>query len=560
LQTEDCHNIIVVVLRHHCINKGDAVTDPQKTGFNLINSQLELFEPLVEAANAAICCFNTLGQILTINHLFTEFFGDKIGPEQNITSILNEDTGFKNNLLEEIIQNKTIEKEISTKNKNGKSIYLRIMCGPLRSDQIVIGGYAVCINITKTREQQTKIRERDNRLRALVNVTRDGIAIIDQNHKVLEANKQFCDMLGYNPEEVVTLHTWDWEAIYSEEQIRKAYADLSHIRQIIETKHKRKDGSVFDVEVSMTGTVVSGQNVVITVCRDVSERKEAEEALKQSEAKFRSFVENASDLIFTLDKSGTVTYVSPNAKRLTGYTREEVEGKLLIDYLHEDDHETYISFINKAFENQAIETPLEYRLRYKNGKFTWNALNGNIDLSNRDNPVLIGISRNIAERKKYEEKLHYLSQHDQLTGLYNRNPFEYAMQQLEENPEYPLSFISCDLNNLKAINDTYGHPQGDELLKATAEVLKKSLRDEDIIARLGGDEFAIILKKSDENTCNEIISRIKHNIEYHNNFCKTSEKINLAIGAYTADDNTISLKDAFKIADDNMYVEKGKLK
>ena len=537
------------------------MSDHNKTGFEDIQKQLDLSEPLIETFNAAICCFNPQGQILTANQFFIKLFGDDTEwKEKNISNFLMDKTGSTEDIPGKIKDGNIIENEIKILTQTGKTTFLRSIYGPLRLDQHLIGGYAVYIDTTKSREQETRIRERDNRLRALVNVTKDGIAIINQNHKVLEANKQFCEMLGYNPEEAISLHTWDWEAIYTEEQIRKAYADLSHVNHIIETRHRRKDGSCFDVEVSMTGTVVDGQNVVITVCRDISERKETEKALKQSEAKFRSFVENASDLIFTLSNSGLITYVSPNITRLTGYARDEIEGKPLLDFLHSDDHDTYQLFIEKAFKKKTVESPIEYRIHNKKGKYTWNALNGNIDLTNKDEPVFIGISRNIDERKKYEEKLHYLSQHDQLTGLYNRNPFEYEMSQLEENPEYPLSFLSCDLNNLKKINDTYGHPQGDELLKATALLLKESLREQDLVARLGGDEFAVILKKADEKTCSEIIERINKSIAKYNKESILSENIQLAIGAYTVYDNNTTLKEAFKIADDKMYIDKARVK
>ena len=289
------------------------------------------------------------------------------------------------------------------------------------------------------------------------------------------------------PAEVLKLHTWDWEVNMPEPEIRRIFQDLTKINETFETLHRRKDGTTFAVEVSATGARVGGENAVICVCRDISARKRAEEALKQSEAKFRTFVENASDIIFTIDRRGNITYISPNIEKISGFLASEYAGKNYTAFIHPDDVNSFLEYVRQCFETKWEQRPLEYRVRHQDGVWRWHSLNGSItdDLNNEQ--ILIGISRNITERKKYEEQLEYLSYYDQLTGLYNRALYEKEIERLQNSDQYPISMMLCDLDDLKIVNDTLGHQNGDRLLKACADLIKASIRRErDIVARFGG--------------------------------------------------------------------------
>ena len=194
------------------------------------------------------------------------------------------------------------------------------------ADGNLIGVLGIAHDITAAREAEIALRQADERRRQLMDASRDGIAIIGQDHKVIEANQRFADMLGYSREEVLELHTWDWEAALSEAEIRAAFADLSTVNAQFESRHRRKDGSLYEVEVSATGTRVDGKNVVITVARDIGERKAAERALRESEAKFSAIFNQAADGILLID-TGSLRFVEFNeaACRTLGYTAEEFE-------------------------------------------------------------------------------------------------------------------------------------------------------------------------------------------------------------------------------------------
>jgi len=167
--------------------------------------------------------------------------------------------------------------------------------------------------------------------------------------------------------------------------------------------------------------------------------------------------------------------------------------------------------------------------------------------------VIVSIT-DITERKQAEEKLFYASTHDALTGLYNRAYFNQELAKLESSRRFPVSIVIVDVDDLKTINDNYGHAAGDHQLQQTAKVLSKVFRAEDTIARIGGDEFAVLLPDTKALTAYQILERVRRMVEYLNNH-NGKYPLNLSSGAATARQSG-SLDQALKEADDRMYSEK----
>jgi diguanylate cyclase (GGDEF)-like protein len=163
----------------------------------------------------------------------------------------------------------------------------------------------------------------------------------------------------------------------------------------------------------------------------------------------------------------------------------------------------------------------------------------------------------IANRKIVEEQLRFLSNHDSLTGVYNRAFFEEELARLELSRDYPVSIIITDVDNLKKVNDSLGHVVGDELLRRTCNVLSSVIRAGDVLARIGGDEFAVILPRTDKAQVEIIHSRIQSKLKDHNaGYPETP--LNFSIGLSTAERG--NLKDTVTIADREMYLDKSKWK
>jgi diguanylate cyclase (GGDEF)-like protein len=150
-------------------------------------------------------------------------------------------------------------------------------------------------------------------------------------------------------------------------------------------------------------------------------------------------------------------------------------------------------------------------------------------------------------------KINKLSYYDSLTELYNRRFFEVELERLDSNRQLPISIIMADLNGLKIINDSYGHKMGDQMLKKAAEILKSSLREDDILARQGGDEFVVLLPQTDAAECADIIKRIKANTGLVEDL---KLPLSIALGQATKVKPDENIEEIIKKADNQMYENK----
>lgn len=158
----------------------------------------------------------------------------------------------------------------------------------------------------------------------------------------------------------------------------------------------------------------------------------------------------------------------------------------------------------------------------------------------------------IADRKKAEEQLKFLSLHDFTTGLYNRAYFAEEARRLDTGRRYPVSLIMCDVDGLKIVNDSMGHDVGDQLLVSVANILKAAVREGDVVARVGGDEFAILIAHSAMSDVDQVIGRIQTLIsQYHNSEQKVPIIISLGYATSSGRDKTID--DLYREADNYMY-------
>jgi PAS domain S-box-containing protein len=162
--------------------------------------------------------------------------------------------------------------------KNGEEYPLR-----LEARNIPYKGKAVRVvefrDITETKQIEDALRYEAQRRKILLENSSDGIVTINHEHRVVEANERFASMLGYSREEVLGLYTWDYEAVKTREQIQKDFSYFPSVNMVFESRHRRKDGTVFDVEVSTSGALVGEQALVFAICRDITERKRDEAEL-----------------------------------------------------------------------------------------------------------------------------------------------------------------------------------------------------------------------------------------------------------------------------------------
>ena len=204
-------------------------------------------------------------------------------------------------------------------------------------------------------------------------------------------------------------------------------------------------------------------------------------------------------------------------------------------------------------QNEKHQGLLEFRFDCGAGDYCWLQEKQNVTTNEEGETEIVAICWDITERKLSEERIRYMSFHDTLTGLYNRVFMEEEMQRLDTQRQLPLSIIMADLNDLKLINDTYGHEMGDELLITVARTLRASCRREDILSRWGGDEFVILLPKTTRQEAERLGKRIRKNCRAN---CIGDIPISLALGVASKKDPAVSLYDVLKEAEVLMYKQK----
>ncbi|MFA5576425.1 MAG: HD domain-containing phosphohydrolase [Tissierellaceae bacterium] len=309
---------------------------------------------------------------------------------------------------------------------------------------------------------------------------------------------------------------------------------------------------VFDQDGSYIGHIVNN--------RDITQKKSMELKVHKSEEKYRLLAENVSDVIWVYNVTrDEFTYVSQAIKGLLGYSPEEYLNFSLDDILvpkslelirHKIVHDSKVFVESMGKNNSDLSEIQQYR---KDREIVWVETSVRFRYNDKEEIEILGLSRNIDERKQNEERILYLSYYDQLTGLYNRRFYEEELKRLDNSRSLPISLIVADINGLKLANDAFGHKVGDQLLKAFADILKRGSRSNDIVARIAGDEFAILLPNTSLGESKSIVNRIKNDLDkvYINNIL-----LSASFGYCSKSNLNEDMAAVFAKAEDNMYKDK----
>ena len=352
----------------------------------------------------------------------------------------------------------------------------------------------------------------------------EGIAVVyGYNAKVRMISDYGCRLLGRTREELTNATSEElpdkWGFFHNDNLTPALSADLPLTRsmaggEIINNEEwlvKRGDGEVRVFSFNSAPMFDGDKKIIGAVSgwRDITEQKKIQDTLRRNEYELRTLIDSTPDIIMRVGKDMRYVFVNPAYERITGIPKEQFIGKTNAELgMAKENSVHWDEEVRKAFEI-GRESSIEFDFPGLFGKrFFWGRIIPEYDKGGMVESVLI-IARDITDRKRAEEQIRYISFHDKVTGLYNRAYFEEELRRLDTERSLPICIIMGDVNNLKLVNDAFGHNEGDKLLVALAGILNICCRKEDIIARWGGDEFSVILPQTDMETAQTICERIK---------------------------------------------------
>ena len=350
------------------------------------------------------------------------------------------------------------------------------------------------------------LRLSEERYRTAFQTSLDAINInrLDDGMYV-ECNNAFLDITGFARSEVIGKTSQElkiWADSGDRQRLAEALRLNSNCRDL-QSRFRRKNGDIFWGLMSASLIEINGIPCLLSITKDVTESKLAEErldasvkALRLSEERYRTVFQTSFDgiLINRLSDSACID-VNPMFLEFMGYERSEVIGKTVAELALWVNAEDRIRLFQLLKINESCHG-FEALFRKRNGEATWVLLSASL-IEIDGVPSLITIARDIANEKAAEDEIRNLAFYDPLTGLPNRRLiFEQLRQSQDSSSQHGSlrALLFLDLDNFKTLNDTLGHPTGDFLLQEVARRLTSCVRENDTIGRFGGDEFVIILQ------------------------------------------------------------------
>jgi diguanylate cyclase (GGDEF)-like protein/PAS domain S-box-containing protein len=673
------------------------ITERHRTEKELRESE-ERYRATVELAPDGIIMVDQKGMVTSCNAVFMKLTGyskdDIVGKYfSKMPTLRMRDIPQYIRVFRTLLRKKPVEPfEAEWRHKDGSQHWAEIHSSVIKRGTKTIGFQAIVRDITDRKKAEELLRESEEKYRAAVERSADNIYLLDvESKKILETNAALQKLLGYSSEELTKLTVYDIVA-HPRNDINEKIKKILRVKRsfIGERRYRRKDGTIVDVEVSANYITLKGKKALYVVSRDITDRKYVEQALRESEEKYKTLTENINVGIYrnTVGPKGKFIEANPAIVKMFGYDskydflainvadlyqhpkdRARFNKKMLEQgFVHneelqlmkkdgtpfigsvsavavKDEHgevKYYDGIIEditdqKESEEALLESEQKFRGLYESVRdgIIMVDMDGNIvDCNNsflnmlgylqkeimgltyqgvtpiryhkyeesivskqvlargfsdeyekqfikkdgtkrsvtvtrwvvrneQGNPVgMWSIVRDITERKRHEAELQHMATHDILTGLPNRMLFKDRLEQAlkyAQRKGLQLAVMLLDLDQFKEINDSLGHNVGDKLLQHVGQRLSSVLRKGDTVARMGGDEFMLLLPEitqvSDSSTIAQkilIAIRTPIKIEQHKLHITTS----IGIAVYPLDG--LDTDTLMKNADIAMYWAKDK--
>jgi len=464
--------------------------------------------------------------------------------------------------------------------KDGALFYSKLVVSPMHDEKGGLTRFVwVISDVTDQVRAEEALRKGEDRFRRVVEHAADSLIVHDLEGKIIDANRRACESLGYAREELLGMNMADVEVNRPRSALVKSWREMAAgVPLVIDGIHRRKDGTTFPVDVRV-GLFKSGEDpLLLTLARDVNERRKAEQALRESEKLFRQLFERSVDALFLHDSDGRIIDCNSEACSSLGYSREELLAlpvkNIIVDTpldggrWTERDDALWRVMLGDGNPARAVEGVAVGQFRRKDGS-TFPVEVGVSSVDYEGKRLTLASARDLTERKALEGRLAHLALHDSLTDLPNRTllmeRLEHALARLRasrDDRRRSVAVLFLDVDNFKVVNDSLGHESGDRLLVEVAERIKTCLSPDSTAARLGGDEFVVVEEVRSPDDAMLVAERILENLrapitlEGRELFVSTS--IGISLGRSVRNQRLARAEDLMREADIAMYGAKKK--
>ncbi len=384
--------------------------------------------------------------------------------------------------------------EVRVRHADGSWRWIEAIANNLLDDPAVNGFVINARDVTDRKRAEDEIRRQAD----LLDQAYDAIFAWEWDGPIILWNRGAERLYGYTKAEAIGRTGHDLLRTRHPEAVEDVLRVLEQEGQWEgELEHTSRDGTPVLVETRHALVQEGDQRLVLEINRDIGHRREAEESLRASEARFRALVQNGSDVITLTTADGTIRYVSPSIESALGYRPDELVGRDGFGLLHADDFDAGHGYVARALDSTGDGLTAEFQVRHRDG--SWRCFE--VIVNNLlDDPAVEGLvfnSRDVTDRKRFEDQMTHQAFHDAMTGLPNRALFKdrltHALTRANSHGGR-VGVLFLDLDGFKVVNDSLGHGMGDQLLALAAERLTTNVGPDATVARFGGDEFTILLE------------------------------------------------------------------
>lgn len=479
-------------------------------------------ESLFDGSSDAILFMDEENRVLQANQAFLQLFGltseeveGRTVPELVAPPDRLEET---RELCRRIVAGEKVSLETFGKRRDGGLVDVSVLGAPV----LLANGQRAAFLLYRDIGELVRLAGETLRFEQTLDTMQLGVTITDLHGTIIYTNLADARMHGYSREDLLGKDIRIFAPKGTGRPLSTAKIDAMK-RWARDTRNVRKGGEAFQVRLlsdvlrDREGSPVA----VVTTCEDITQRKRAEQALKESEERYALAMQGARDGLWDWNLKTGEVYYSSRWKAMLGYGEGELGATpdVWLERVHPEDAPGLKADLSAHREDRVPELYSEHRVRRQDGEYLWVLVRGIAERDPAGVPYrIVGSLSDISARKGLEENLARDALYDHLTRLPNRaffsNLLHRAFAQARRHHEGTFAVLYLDLDRFKVVNDSLGHAAGDQLLVEVARRLEASIRPGDVVARMGGDEFCVLLGEiRDSSDATRVARRIQEAME-----------------------------------------------